>query len=94
MNRFRLLTVCLLLSAHSPFLPARAATVTGEIVDTASGKILPARLYIQSDDGKWFFPQSTATNGSAIRYQKQHGKFSNSVEQHTTLSAHPFRVEL
>ena len=87
--RASLLGAALLLPRSMP-----GAVVTGEIVDDASGKLLPARLYIQSDGGRWFFPTSTAAGGTAVRYQKQAGKFTNSVEQHTTLSAHPFTVEL
>jgi len=92
MSLSRRLLAAFFLSALFP--AARAAAVTGEIVDLSSGKILPARLYIQSDAGEWFFPASAATNGSAVRYQKQAGRSTNSIEQHTTLSAHLFRVEL
>src|SRR5262245_42585933 len=77
------------LTSHAP-----GATVTGEIVDSASGKLLPARIYIQSDAGRWFFPTSTVSGATAVRYQRQAGKFTNSIEQHTTLSAHPFNLEL
>src|SRR6185503_2740484 len=78
----------------SKAIEAFAATVTGEIADSASGKPLPARLYIQNDAGRWFFPTSNVPGGSAIRYQKQAGSSTNSVERHTTLSAHPFTVDL
>jgi hypothetical protein len=30
--------------------------VTGRITDAASGELLPARLYLRRDDGRWFFP--------------------------------------
>jgi hypothetical protein len=72
----------------------RSATVIGEIVDADSGSILPARLYIQSQDGKWFFPKSTAHEGSTFELRRRAGVNSKSVEMHTTLSAHPFTVEL
>src|SRR5689334_16438986 len=72
----------------------RAATVTGEIVDADSGTILPARVYVQSQDGKWFFPKSAAKEGSAFELRRQAGVNSKSVEMHTTLSAHPFTVDL
>ncbi|HRI16849.1 MAG TPA: CehA/McbA family metallohydrolase [Verrucomicrobiota bacterium] len=68
--------------------------VDGEIVDEANGKLLPARLYIRGADGVWYFPKSASAVGSAIRYQRRSGFNTNAVEQHTTLSAHPFRVEL
>ena len=88
------LGAALLVAALSLARIAPGAVVTGEIVDEASGKPLPARLYIQSDSGRWFFPTSSAPGASAVRYQKQAGKATNSIERHTTLSAHPFTVEL
>ncbi len=76
-------------------LPALGAVpLTGEIVDAATQKPVAARIYIQNDVGKWFFPVSQAADGSAIRYEKQNWANKNAVEMHTTLSAHPFRVEL
>lgn len=87
--RAALLAAALSLASDAP-----GAAVTGEIVDAVSGKPLPARLYIQSHAGRWFFPTSSVPGGTAVRYQKQAGKATNSVEQHTTLSAHPFMVEL
>jgi hypothetical protein len=73
---------------------SRGATVTGEVVDADSGAILPARVYIKSQDGKWFFPKSAAKEGSAFELRRQAGVNSKSVEMHTTLSAHPFTVDL
>lgn len=73
---------------------AQAALVTGQIVDADSRAILPARLYIQSADGKWFFPKSAEKEGSAFELRRQAGVNSKSIEMHTTLSAHPFTVEL
>jgi hypothetical protein len=66
----------------------------GEVVDAATGQLLPCRIYIQAGDGSWFFPHSEATAGSAIPYRKQRADDPNCVEMHTTLSAHPFVVEL
>jgi hypothetical protein len=62
-----------------------------QIVDAASGNALPARVYIQSDDGQWHFLKSLDPAGSAVPYRKQRGQ---SVEMHTTLSAHPARAQL
>lgn len=70
------------------------AAVTGEIVDSRDGRLIPARLYIQSDDGRWFFAESGSAGGSAIRYEKRNWINTNAVEMHVTLSAHPFRIEL
>ncbi|MEO8350080.1 MAG: CehA/McbA family metallohydrolase [Chthoniobacteraceae bacterium] len=69
-----------------------AVTVSGSVVDADSGQVLPARVYIHSSDGAWFFPKSASPEGSAIEYRRQPS--SKSVEMHTTLSAHPFTVEL
>ena len=73
--------------------PSTAVRVEGEIVDAATGHALPARIYIQGSDGVWHFPQSSAADGSAIRYERQRAN-TTSLEKHTTLSAHPFRVSL
>lgn len=72
----------------------RAGAVTGEMVDAATGQPVGARLYIQSAAGEWFFPVSAVTNGAAVPYSRTNWVNSKSVECHTTLSAHPFRVEL
>ena len=64
--------------------------VEGEVVDENGGKLMPARVSIQDAKGGWHFPK-TVTGGSAIRYERRNGQ---RVEMHTTLSAHPFRVEL
>ena len=70
-----------------------AAELRGEIRDAESGELLPARISIQSEDGtKWFFAKSADAKGSALSYDRVRGE--RSVEKHTTLSAHPFVVEL
>ncbi|MBI4605968.1 MAG: CehA/McbA family metallohydrolase [Planctomycetes bacterium] len=63
----------------------------GRIVDAGTGAPLPGRLYIESSDGKRFHALSLAEEGSAVRYEKRNGE---SFEVHTTLSAHPFAVDL
>ncbi len=68
--------------------------VTGVIRDAKTGKTQPGRLYVQNlASGEWFFAQSTVEAGSAVEYRKQVGN-SASVEKHTTLSAHPFQLQL
>ena len=67
-------------------------TLRCEVVDADSGELLPARIYVQSSDGQWFFAKSASPNGSAVIYDKQ--RLENCVEKHTTVSAHPFVVEL
>ena len=90
--------VLLIVSLAGFVLPQRSgesfgAVLQGEIRDSESGQLLPARLYIQSADGaNWFFAKSADPKGSAIVYDK--GRDQKSVEKHTTLSAHPFVAEL
>ncbi|HKB42462.1 MAG TPA: hypothetical protein VKD72_38905, partial [Gemmataceae bacterium] len=64
----------------------------GEVLDADTGKPLPARLYVLGVDGSWHFARSEAKDGSAVEYRKQRGL--KSVEMHTTLSAHPFLLDL
>ena len=68
--------------------------VEGEITDAAGGGLLPARIYIEGADHTWHFPKTAFTSGSAVRYERRSGFNTNTVEMHTTVSAHPFRVEL
>ena len=72
---------------------APAIRVEGEIIDADTDRPLPARIHIQGGDGAWHFPQSESPAGSAIRYERQRAN-TQSLERHTTLSAHPFRIEL
>jgi peptidoglycan/xylan/chitin deacetylase (PgdA/CDA1 family) len=68
--------------------------VEGEIVDDAQKRPLPARIYIRGAEGTWHFPKSAPARGSAVRYERRNWINTNILEMHTTLSAHPFRVEL
>lgn len=69
-----------------------AATLQGRIVEGATGVPLAARVYIRDAAGNWHFPRSVAKEGSALEYRRQAGQ--QSVEMHTTLSAHPFEADL
>jgi hypothetical protein len=53
---------------------------------------MPCRLYVAGEDGKFYFARSADPEGSAIRYDVK--RSATSLEQHTTLSAHPFVAEL
>ena len=64
----------------------------GEIIDTDSKLPVAARVYVQSADGKWFFPKSASPQGSALEFQRERGPKSH--EYHVTLSAHPFIVDV
>jgi len=77
-----------------PVAGAENTKVRGEVTDSATGKPIPCRIYIEGDDGSWHFPRSEAKAGSAIEYRKQRSDRKESVEMHTTLSAHPLVVSL
>ena len=64
----------------------------GRVVDAETGRLIPARVYIEAETGDWFFPKSISDKGSAVEYRKQ--RTERSHEMHTTLSAHPFVVQL
>src|SRR5262245_14941132 len=74
--------------------PAKLVRLRCEVVDADTGKTIPSRIYIQNDGGMWFFPRSEAGSGSAFTYRKQRNDVPRCVEMHTTLSAHPFVVDL
>ena len=64
----------------------------GEVVDASSGASVAARVYIQGTDGRWFFVKSASSQGTAVAYSKSRGP--RCTEMHTTVSAHPFVVQL
>lgn len=64
--------------------------IKGRIVEAETGKALAARLYVKSDEGKWFIAKSQSPDGSAVEYRKE--RSGTISEVHTTLSAHPFVV--
>lgn len=74
--------------------PENAVRVRGEVLDADTSKPVPSRVYVQREDGEWFFPVSAAATGSAVPYRKQRPDNPRSAEMHTTLSAHPFVVDL
>ncbi len=68
--------------------------LVGRVRDAATGRLLPARVYVQNvADGTWHFASSTAVDGDAVTYNKQLGK-TPSIERHTALSADPFQLTL
>ncbi len=69
-----------------------AGELRGTIVDADSGTPLAARVYIQDPSGQWFYAESASSEGSAVTYEKQ--RAPESIEKHTTLSAHPFKANL
>ncbi len=66
----------------------------GSIVDADTQQHLAARIYLQDTQGNWLFVRSTSEQGTAWPYAEQWVPMPDSVEQHTTVSAHPFTVDL
>lgn len=69
-----------------------AVTLRGKVLDAETGRLLAARLYVQDQAGRWFTVRSASPDGRAIPYRKVRGR--QSVEVHTSLSAHPFEANL
>ena len=69
--------LCLLLAtamsqlAMSAGFIAAETTLTGTVIDAATNRPLPVRLYIQSAAGRWFFAKSASPQGTAVEYRKQ-----------------------
>ncbi len=74
--------------------PCAAAEFQGTIVDADTRKPIPARVYIEDANGEWLFVESAAANGSALPYREEWVPMEQAVERHTTVSAHPFRIDL
>ncbi len=71
-----------------------AGRFTGRIVDHDNGEPVPARVYVEDSAGQWLYVQSASSEGTALAYREQWVPTPQAVERHTTLSAHPFRVDL
>jgi hypothetical protein len=70
----------------------RAVRLSGRIRDADTGEPVAARIYVRGEDGTWHFPRSRG--GTAVEYRRQTRLPPESTEMHTTLSAHPFDVDL
>lgn len=89
---------CRLLLVNAAILVSQSArgeeqlTLRGVIVDAETNRPIAGRLYIQDQRGRFFHAKSSAADGSAVEYSKKPGP--QSIEVHTTLSAHPFVAQL
>lgn len=63
--------------------------LTGVILESQTDSAVPARLYVESESEEFFLVESQG--GTAIPYDKTR---QGSQETHTSLSAHPFEVDL
>ncbi len=74
--------------------PASAALLTGSITDADTGSPLAARLYLESATGERWFVASASAQGRAVTYARTNWINPRSIEFHTSLSAHGFKVNL
>ena len=72
----------------------QAARVTGSVADADTGIALPARIYIIDSSGQNHFVQSSAPEGTALAYREEWVPMPDSQDEHTTISAHPFQINL
>lgn len=88
------LCLAALIGAVAADIDARAAELVGTVLDADTNAPIPARVYVKSEDDQWLFVESAAEDGTALVYREQWVPMPQSVERHTTVSAHPFRVDL
>ena len=65
-----------------------------QVIDANSNVPIPARIYIRDENGTFHFVRSASSVGSAWPYTEEWVKMPDSIEQHTTISAHPFFANL
>lgn len=75
-------------------IQVHAAELRGRVLDADSGAPLAARVYLRNSNQEWLFVKSADANGSALEYREQWVPMPDSIEQHTTVSAHPFQIVL
>lgn len=66
----------------------------GSILDADTQQPIAARVYLLDAEGNHLFVRSANEGGSAWPYAEQWVPMPQSVEQHTTVSAHPFTIDL
>lgn len=71
----------------------RPARLVGSIVDADTNQPIAARVYVQDHQGQWLFVRSASEQGTAWPYSEAWVPMPQSVERHTTVSAHPFQFE-
>lgn len=66
----------------------------GSVVDADTQQPIAARVYIEDAQANWLFVRSASEHGSAWPYSESWVPMPQSVERHTTVSAHPFTIDL
>lgn len=74
--------------------PTSEVDVIGQVFDSRTGQPVACRMYVQGENGEWFFAEPADDEGIAIRYEKQNWVNSKSQEFHTCLSGDPFKLRL
>jgi hypothetical protein len=70
-----------------------AVAVRGQVFDAETQEAIAARVYVQSvKAGTWHFVKPAADEGKVVVYDRE--RSPQSVERHTSVSAHPFVAEL
>lgn len=82
-----LATACVVLCSLSCLAADQRLTLS--VTDADSGQPLAARLYLTSESGVPHYFQVAGAGASAVKYEKQNWLDKDSVEFHTTVSAHP-----
>lgn len=84
----------LLLRVGVSIVMADETQFVGTVIDADTLQPIAARIYLQDQKGQWHFVTTADEKGSAVPYAEQWVPMPNSVDQHTTVSAHPFQVQL
>lgn len=79
----------LLATLLQPPIMGRDFRIMVHVEDAETRHPIPARLYLRSDSGTWYYFNSATRDGSAVRYEKQNWINKRSIEYHTTVTAHP-----
>lgn len=66
----------------------------GSVIDADTKNPIAARVYLQDEHGNWLFVRSATEQGTAWPYAEAWVPMPNSVDRHTTVSGHPFMIDL
>ncbi|MFO0908105.1 MAG: CehA/McbA family metallohydrolase [Isosphaeraceae bacterium] len=90
-HRFRWtsLTGLLLIATNAGAVEYRAV-----VVDARTRQPLAARIYIEGPRQTWHFVDPAEPGGTAVPYREQWVPMPGSVERHTTITPHGFRIDL
>src|SRR5262245_48585893 len=98
MSRSLVLTVAAVAmgAPRSSAAPETRSLVTfrGQVVDAETRRPIPSRVYIQRPDGSWYFRRTETAKRRAVIHLREKKDEPSASEMHTTLSAHPFVVDL